>query len=339
MPKISVLMSVYNGENTIEDSILSILNQTFEDFELIIIDDGSTDKTIEKVTKFEDKRIRLYRLKENYGVGYALNFGLTKINGQYIAKADADDINEPNRLEIQSKCLDLNPQLALVASYIEFFPDNEVVSRTERYKQRKNIIEQQIETVTTPNEISEELYKYCCITHSTIMVRSEVIKKINYDPNLRMGEDYKLFYQMNKCGFLMKKIPKKLVKVRISEKSTSVLKSSEFAKAILDFKKEEFNKFLFCDNRNSIIWGAGGFGKSFVKALENHNKKDVITGFVDSDKRKWNDVLYGLKIKSPNEVNLAKDKVIIASTYGRAEITKFIEDRGFRFMKDYFVLS
>lgn len=339
MPKISVLMSVYNGEDTIEESIRSILNQTYKDFELVIIDDGSTDNTIEEINKFKDNRIRLYRLKKNYGVGYALNFGLKKTKGKYIAKADADDINEQNRFEIQSKYLDMNPHIALVASYIDFFPDNDDVKRTERYRQRKSIVEKQIELTTTSVEISREIYKYCCITHSTIMVRSNIIKKIDYDPNLRMGEDYKLFYQMNKLGFLMEKIPKRLVKVRVSNRSTSAIEAGKFAKAILNFKREEFENFLQGDNRNNIIWGAGGFGESLMKELEANGRKSIIFCFVDSNKKKWGNELYGLKINPPNQINRRKNKVIVASTYGRAEIVKLLEYKGFRFMRDYFVLS
>lgn len=331
-------MSTYNEENYIEEAIASILNQTLSDFELIIIDDGSTDNTVQKIKKFKDNRIRLYQLNKNYGVGYALNFGLTKTHGKYIAKADADDINKPNRLELQSSFLDMNPHITLVASHVEYFPDNEEVQRLERYKQRKEIFEKQLEKVNTSDEISRELYKYCCITHSTVMVRSEVIKEINYDPNLRMGEDYKLFYQMNKLGYLMEKISDKLVKVRVSAKSTSVTEAEKFAKAILSFKLEEFDLFLLNDKRINIIWGASSFGRNFIKELESNGRKHMVSGFVDSDSKKWGNMLEDLTINSPDILNPIKYKVIVVSSFGRYEISRILESKGFKFMKDYFVI-
>lgn len=98
IPEISVLMSVYNGEKYIQEAIDSILNQTYSDFELIIINDGSTDQTREIIESYQDERIKLFNFKKNKGVGAVLKFGLTQVNGRYIAKADADDINHPERL-------------------------------------------------------------------------------------------------------------------------------------------------------------------------------------------------------------------------------------------------
>ena len=121
MPEISVLMSVYNGEKYIQEAINSILNQTYQNFELIIVNDGSVDKTREIIEAYKEPRIVLFNLEENRGVGSALQFGLQKTQGKYIAKADADDIFHPTRLEKQKKFLDDNPDIALVEALLSTF--------------------------------------------------------------------------------------------------------------------------------------------------------------------------------------------------------------------------
>ena len=115
MPKVSVLMSVYNGEKYLKEAIKSILGQSFKDFEFIIINDGSIDKTEKIIKVFNDKRIVLIN-QENIGLTKSLNNGLKLAQGDYIARMDADDVALSYRLEKQVKFLDSNPHIFLVGS-------------------------------------------------------------------------------------------------------------------------------------------------------------------------------------------------------------------------------
>lgn len=122
--KISVLTTVYNGEKYIEETILNVLNQTFKDFEWVIVDDNSTDKTQEIILKYRNKDKRIVYIKKvipSFNQGYyklheAINFGLSQCTGDYIARIDADDLMDKHRLEIQSKFLDDNKDIFLVGS-------------------------------------------------------------------------------------------------------------------------------------------------------------------------------------------------------------------------------
>ena len=105
---ISVVLPVYNCKEYIRDSVQSILQQTYKNFELIIVDDGSEDGTLDILNNFKDKRIRLYKNKYNRGLIYSLNKALNKSKGQFIARMDADDICELNRLQKQINYLDNN---------------------------------------------------------------------------------------------------------------------------------------------------------------------------------------------------------------------------------------
>ena len=100
-PIISVVMSAYNGEKWLNEAVDSILNQTFKDFEFIIINDGSNDRTYEILNSYNDKRLRIINHKSNRGLITRLNEGLDQSNGKYIARMDADDISLPERFKIQ----------------------------------------------------------------------------------------------------------------------------------------------------------------------------------------------------------------------------------------------
>lgn len=114
-PKVSVVMSVYNGEKYLPETIDSILNQTFKDFEFIIINDGSTDKTAKILTSYDDPRIRIFN-QENMGLTKSLNRAISLAKGEYIARMDADDISYPERLKKQVDYLNKNPDIGLVGS-------------------------------------------------------------------------------------------------------------------------------------------------------------------------------------------------------------------------------
>ena len=123
-PLITVLMSVYNGERYLHEAIESILNQTFTDFEFLIINDGSTDSTRDIITSYTDSRIRLIDNEQNIGLTKSLNKGIDLARGKYIARMDADDISMPERLEVQYNFLEKNIEYSLVSSGAYLIDEN-----------------------------------------------------------------------------------------------------------------------------------------------------------------------------------------------------------------------
>src|SRR5215204_1563530 len=120
VPAVSVILPAYNCEKFIGIAIQSLLRQTFADFELIIINDGSTDNTESIIHTFNDPRISYFKNPDNQGLVYTLNKAVTHTNGKYVARMDADDICLPERLAKQKAFLDQNGNIAAVASTIEF---------------------------------------------------------------------------------------------------------------------------------------------------------------------------------------------------------------------------
>ena len=188
--KISVLMSIYNSEETIEESINSVLNQTFSDFEFLIIDDCSTDSSLEIIKRFEktDQRITVFCNEENLGLTRSLNKLIQNSNFDFIARQDSDDRSFPNRLETQMK--------SLINLDLDFC--------TTRALKKKGGI--------TPNLKHYLPYKFMInylnpFIHGTLLIKKQVLEKINgYDERFYYAQDYKLFKDLIKQNFKFKVI-------------------------------------------------------------------------------------------------------------------------------------
>jgi glycosyltransferase involved in cell wall biosynthesis len=200
--KISVLMPVFNGEKYVKEAIKSVLNQSFNSFEFIVVNDASTDKTEKIIKSFSDLRIKLVNNKKNLGVAGSLNMGLKKCQGEYIARVDADDVNLSKRLEIQSKFLDKNQKYVLVGS--------NAILIDQKGKQ--------IGVKVYPEAHNELRYKMLIrnqILHPTIMMRTKTVKRIGgYRSWLNGAEDYDLFFRLMKVGKVMN-LQQPLIKRRI----------------------------------------------------------------------------------------------------------------------------
>lgn len=188
MSKVSVVMSVYNEEKYIKDSIYSVINQTFSDWELIIIDDGSSDKTVEMIHTFQDDRIRLYCNEKNEGLIHNLNLGLSLATGDYIARMDGDDISEPTRFEKQVSYLDQHEDVVMTGCYVETFGN-------ENHKWRPKNQAQILKATMLLRPV---------LAHPSIMFRRERIEKheIRYHSEYKHAEDYKFISDVSQIGNL-----------------------------------------------------------------------------------------------------------------------------------------
>ena len=208
-PKVTILMPARNAGKYIGEAIQSVLEQTYGDFELLIVDDGSTDDTPMVVRQFSDRRIRLIS-KENEGISAALNAGLHAAKGIYIARFDADDICFPTRLERQVIFLDGHPAYLIAGSDAEYISEN-----GEHLFHFKC-------TGHTNREIIGNLYKYCPFIHSAVMYRKEPILRMGgYSRYAHNFEDYLLWVQLLKTGKCCN-LPEPLIKVRINPSSVTI---------------------------------------------------------------------------------------------------------------------
>jgi len=178
--KITVLMSVYNGEEFLREAVESILSQTLEDFEFLIIDDGSSDSSAEIINSFDDPRIKLVINKFNIGLARSLNRGLLLSSGEFIARMDADDISAASRFEKQIRFLEQHPEIDVCGSYISAFTNES--KRIWTYP-------------TDPLEATCYLLFNAPVAHPVVMVRKESLQRHNllYDPAYQAAQDYDLW--------------------------------------------------------------------------------------------------------------------------------------------------
>lgn len=183
-PLVSVLMPVFNAADFLRDAIKSILNQSFEHFEFIIIDDGSTDGSLEIVQQFDDVRIRLISLDINGGIIAALNLGLSLAKGKYLARMDADDIAFSNRLEQQVVFLERHSDIGCLGTNFQWLNEPSKKSWV-RYYDAANI--------------KVSLLFGCELCHPTVMFRMDKIRRYNltYPENYPHAEDYGFWIKLS----------------------------------------------------------------------------------------------------------------------------------------------
>lgn len=243
IPTVSVLMATYNDYSTIDEAIKSILNQTFKDFEFIIVDDGSTDGSTDIVEYWskQDDRIRVITQKNNTGLTMALNNGLNVARGKYIARQDADDISLPERLSIQLRPLKENKKLVLVASDFECILDDGEYLTTIRNSQKRNI--------------KKKLLKQNEIVHGTaVFPRLIGDVQVMYDPLFKRAQDYDLWLRLTESGDVVI-LPNVLYKFRyrkegITAKNTVFSKESCAIRALENRKLRDLGR---TENRRPIV--------------------------------------------------------------------------------------
>lgn len=184
-PKVSVVMCVYDGERYLSEALESILNQTFRDFEFIIIDDGSTDGTGAILGRYKnlDKRIQVYH-QENQGFTASLNRGFRLAKGTYIARMDADDISLQRRFDKQVRFLDNHPEIGVVGTWVA-------------YVEKGGGILGEWRTPISPTIAEWHLFFEPCVAHPSVMMRRDILKKIKgYNPRILQAQDYDLWVRI-----------------------------------------------------------------------------------------------------------------------------------------------
>lgn len=210
-PLVSIILPAYNCEKFIRKTIHSLINQTYSNFELLVINDGSTDATTSIIQSFKDTRIQLIQNEKNKGLIYTLNKGIELSKGKYIARIDADDICLPERLQKQVNWLEENTQIAIVATQILLIDEQDEATGNWLLDMQN----------TTANQIKKAMLWQNCIAHPTVLFRSEIIKKYQYSNNQKHSEDYDLWLQILADGFIIEKVPEQLVKYRVHSNSVT----------------------------------------------------------------------------------------------------------------------
>lgn len=189
-PSVSVLMSVYNAEQFVRDAIDSILSQTFADFEFLIINDGSTDRSLDIISSYKDPRIRLINNEHNLGLTRSLNRGLSLARGEYIARQDADDMSYPQRLQKQVAYMEANPDVVLLGTRGKLMGEWGL-------RIKSMLVEKK--ALTQPG-ILWQMMTFSAFIHSSVMFRKSVVwqEMHGYNEACLKRQDYELWSRIVK---------------------------------------------------------------------------------------------------------------------------------------------
>lgn len=250
---ITVLMPVYNGEKYLAEAIESILNQTFTEFELLIVNDGSTDKSVEIINNYKDKRIRLIS-QNNGGVSSALNIGLNHATGNYIARFDADDVCYPSRLQEQYKFMLDNPEYILVGSNADY------ITKEGEYIFTYKMVDYSDE------EIRKSIDNKCPFIHSAVMYKKETVMSLGgYEVKAHTFEDYFLWTKLIKVGKVYN-FNKSMLKVRFNPESVTV-DQRDYTSTFRQLHQKALSTGVITDEEEKLIL-------SSIKKLDK-NKKEL----------------------------------------------------------------
>lgn len=248
MSKVSVIIASYNHENYIEECIQSVLNQTFNDFEIIIIDDNSTDKTVDVIKKFEDSRIILIEEKKNNGQFFNTNKALRQANGDYIAILNSDDVWEADKLELQCKVLNEKANVGAVFTYAKTIDDNS--------KHIKNKLER---VFAVKNKTRHEWLRYFfngdnCLCHPSLLIRKKAHDELGLYNHFFMQVADLDFWTRLCLHYEIKIIEKPLTKFRIRANEANASGQKPSVRIRFKFElKEILNNFLNIQNKDEFL--------------------------------------------------------------------------------------
>lgn len=264
--KVTVLMSVYNGEKRLQEAVESILNQTFTDFEFLIINDASTDCSMKILQSYSDPRIKIITNKNNLGLTKSLNKGLELAKGKYIARMDADDVSYSTRLEKQVKYLEEHRDVGLVGSSFEIIDEF------------GNLLSRNIYKTFTYEKIYYALIFNNCIAHSSVMYRRDLVINIGgYDERLARTQDFDLWSRISKKSKI-EVIEEVLLKWRNSQSNISnkcKIEQDLIAKSIFEENIRSLKQIYTIDIEKITCFHDEGFAERRPLIIKKENIKEL----------------------------------------------------------------
>jgi hypothetical protein len=215
-PRVSVLMPVRNGLPWLGDALASLSRQTLRDFEIVLLEDGSTDGTPEFLRTWPDDRLRVVRTG-GIGMAGALNIGLDAARAPLVARHDADDVSAAVRLDAQAHYLALHAEVGVLATAADYIDGEDRIVANAWVK----AVRRQHDAAVTPRQIAELMPLTCCITHGSVMARTDVLRAAGgYRPAIWPVEDYDLWLRLLSTT-LIAKLPHRLYRYRVHDAQLS----------------------------------------------------------------------------------------------------------------------
>lgn len=294
-PQISILLPVRNGSEFLEETLLSLKAQTFENFELILVDDGSTDATVEIANRCfaGDSRLRILNTGDEPGLVPALQLGLKASRSDCIARMDGDDIALPRRLELQYELLKASPELSIVTCQVESFSEEELGGGYRHY-------DAWLTTLRRHDDFMRERFVESPLSHPTVMFRRQAILDLGGYRDLDWPEDYDLWLRAAEAGLRFGKVDEILLRWRDYPNRTSRQDCRYSPEAFLRCRAHFMARGPLKDAEHIVVWGAGQMGGKLARLLVEQGV--VLRAFVDIDPRKIGNLRLGVPVIGPDDL-------------------------------------
>jgi len=274
-PRISVIMSVYNGESYLREAMESILNQTFADFEFIIVNDASTDTSLKIIQSYDDERIKVINNEKNIGLTKSLNIAIEQAQGEFIARQDADDISLPNRFEEQLRYFEQHPEVALLGTSIYIIDEN------------GKILGKRALSV----DPSKNFFQGSWFAHGSAMFKNKVVHALGgYNELFRYCQDYELWLRIAK-DYQVRGLAQRLYKLRFHDENVQFKKRDEAALYHL----------------LALSWGRNELGEGVLRAIKDNGIKSLYPYLNKNEKVFFHKAVAYTRVRN-NNMKLAREE-------------------------------
>ena len=322
MPTVSILLPCYNAAETLEQALQSLQQQSLTDFEVIAVDDGSDDQSLQILNAWcqRDSRFKVIPI-EHGGIIAALNTGFNFCRANYIARMDADDRCHPQRLEKQIDYLESHPQAALVSCLVAGFP-------TQNVREGFRIYLDWLNSLVTDAQIRREIFVESPLPHPSVTIRREWLQQVGGYQEHGWPEDYDLWLRMYLAGAQFAKLPEVLLDWREHPERLTRTDGRYSVENFLRAKAHYLARGPLKNRDAVIIWGAGMMGRRLGKQLQ--RQEVSLKAFVDIDPKKIGRQRRGRPIIAPDtllDVWARYDNPVILAAVGARGARLLIRER------------
>lgn len=322
-------MPVFNAEDTLAECLDSIFLQTLQDFEIIAVNDFSTDRSVEILRSYHDSRIHVVD-NQNKGIVSALNSGLKLCQSDFVARMDADDLMYAQRLEKQFDVLSNKPDITLCATQVRKFPEKIIKRGYIEYMRWQN-------ACLTRQDIQNQIYIESPFAHPSVMFRKSRVAELGAYSDGEFPEDYELWLRLFHAGESMMKLDEVLVDWRESDSRLSRT-SSRYSKAAFEKLRAEYLvKDKRLHNRNIVFWGAGRKTRQRAQYLIDQGIDPV--AWLDIDRKKVGNDYHGAKTFLPDWLMRQEKKPFVLNyvrNHGARDFCRqYLDEAGYVMGIDY----
>ena len=328
-PAVSVLLPVWNAATTLPAALRSVSRQSLQDFECVVVDDGSDDASSDVASSFAraDARFRVVSLPHG-GIVTALNAGLDVCRGRYVARMDADDLMHRERLRLQVSALETEPDLVGVGCHVRIFPRRGLTEGLCTYEGWLN-------GLRSAEEVLRDRFIECPLAHPTWTLRRDVFAPLGYRSS-GFPEDYDALLRLTVNGARFGVVPRALLLWRDGPARLSRTGAAYTPASFVDCKAHHLARSFLADRTEYVLWGYGDTGRALGRALAEQGRRP--THIVEVHPGRIGQRIFGARVIGNDGLATVKGQKLVVSVAGaaaRQEIRERLEAEGFVELRDF----